>query len=134
MILSLIFWEFVGSLRAVRSSYRNIHYRLENLGYHWNELRIYDIDTELNFFDLITFNFQKYLKPGIIESETRFRLKHLPYGIFALAFICLKIGLLVDFITEKDQSGLIYIIPVFILFIVLDILFILKLRSCMSMK
>jgi hypothetical protein len=115
--LSFIFWAFFGTSRAIRISINNMKYRLKQLGYNPDDLKLYDIDTDLNPFDFITFNFRKYEEPGGKIESHRFNWRHLPYLSFIIFYYYVKI-----FIIHKYPVNIIFKI-IFIILIILDVIF-----------
>ena len=117
IIMSFIFWEYLGSMKATSLSVKNIRFRMEKLGYNVNEFSLYDIDTYLNFLDIITFNFKKHINPGLKNKFKKYNWRHLPYLFYALIFIATKILLLVYYdVTQFVKYS-------FVLLIIFDFIF-----------
>jgi len=117
LILSLIFWEYLGSMKAAGNAVENIKFRLRNLNYNEKEFHLYDIDTYLTFLDIISFNFRKYINPSKNRDDKKYDWRHLPYLIYVLIFIITKVYILFDYC-----FGL-YINIYFGVLILLDIIF-----------
>jgi hypothetical protein len=97
IVLSFIFWEYLGSFNAVSISVKNIQFRMKNLEYKADEFNLYNIDTYLNFLDIITFNFKKHVIPGTKNEIKKYDWRHLPYLSYSLIFISVKIYLLINY-------------------------------------
>ncbi len=57
LILSIIYWEYLGSMRAASIAIKNIQFRLNNLKFKDQEFHLFDVVTSLYLLDLICFNF-----------------------------------------------------------------------------
>ena len=104
-------------MRAASISVKNIKFRMKKLNYKHEEFNLYDVDTYLNFLDIITFNFRKHIEPGDKIELKNFDWRHLPYLFYALIFISVKLYLL----TSYDVS--LYVKCLFGALIILDFIF-----------
>ncbi|MEJ2535758.1 MAG: hypothetical protein P8048_01650 [Calditrichia bacterium] len=89
-LLSFILWQFMGSLRALNHSVKNIEFRMRKIYCDNLDLRIGDIDTSVNPVDFITYNMKEYLEPGT-EEKIKYNWRHFPYALFILLFLVIKI-------------------------------------------
>ena len=109
LAITLLILQFTGSLRSAKFAIKNIEYRLDKLNWRitsgensknegdnsknrLEELRLYDIDTNLNFFDYLIYNYRGYYSPGEKAPEKKIPdFSQLPYVLVVVFYLSIKI-------------------------------------------
>ena len=106
LAITLFIVQFTGSLRSAKFAIENIEFRLKKLNWktssHGSDLRLYDIDTNLNFLDYLVYNFRGYTPPGAEEKKKKIpNFRELPYVFFAVFYLSTKIIMYLTFPYES---------------------------------